>query len=315
MSLEDRVLFVDKPRGVTSFGVVRQIRKAARIQKIGHCGSLDPLATGLLAICTGVGTRVTGVLMDRPKEYLGRVRFGRSTDSYDADGRVVAESPVTALPLEELRAALRSFEGEIEQRPPMVSAVKHAGERLYEIARRGEEVERVARRVMVYSIEAVDYGAEHVDLRIRCGRGCYIRSIAHDLGERLGIPSHLEALRRTALGDVRVEAAIPLAALLEALADGTPIGRGVRSLPAALEFLPPLFARPGFEAALQHGTQPGPQHVRELPQRSGLHRMFDAAGRNLLALVQAGGSAGAGPMRLECVFARPLAVREEADPT
>jgi len=219
------------------------------------------------------------------------------------------------LPLEELRAALRSFEGEIEQRPPMVSAVKHAGERLYEIARRGEEVERVARRVMVYSIEAVDYGAEHVDLRIRCGRGCYIRSIAHDLGERLGIPSHLEALRRTALGDVRVEAAIPLAALLEALADGTPIGRGVRSLPAALDFLPPLFARPGFEAALQHGTQPGPQHVRELPQRGGLHRMFDAAGRNLLALVQAGGSDGAGPMRLECVFARPLAVREEADST
>jgi len=315
MSLDDRVVFVDKPRGVTSFGVVRQIRKAARIQKIGHCGSLDPLATGLLAICTGVATRVTSVLMNQPKVYFGRVRFGRATDSYDADGRVVAEAPVPSLTEADLQAALRTFEGEIEQRPPMVSAVKHAGERLYEIARRGEEVERVARRVMVYAIDLVDHGAEHADVRICCGRGCYVRSIAHELGERLGMPAHLETLRRTALGTVQVEAAIRLDDLLEALASGNPIPRGVRPLASALDFLPALSVRAGFEAALRHGTQPGPQHLRDAPRQSGLHRVFDAGGSTLLALAQVAGRDGSGPVRLECVFARPLDAHPESDPS
>ncbi len=315
MSLDDRVVFVDKPRGVTSFGVVRQIRKATRIQKIGHCGSLDPLATGLLAVCTGVATRVTSVLMNQPKVYLGRVRFGRATDSYDADGRVVAEAAVPALSVADLQAALRTFEGEIEQCPPMVSAVKHAGERLYEIARRGEEVERAPRRVMVYEIELVDHGAEHADVRIRCGRGCYVRSIAHELGERLGVPAHLEMLRRTALGAVRVESAIRLDELLEALASGNPIPRGVVPLASALDFLPALFVRVGFEAALRHGTQPGPQHLRDAPRQSGLHRIFDAGGNTLLALAQVEGRDGSGPVRLECVFARPLTANLEADPS
>jgi tRNA pseudouridine55 synthase len=314
MGLEDRVLFVDKPRGVTSFGVVRQIRKAARVAKIGHCGSLDPLATGLLAICTGLATRVTGILMDQPKEYLGRVRFGRATDSYDADGRTVSERAVESLPLDALRTALRGLEGEIEQRPPMVSAVKHAGERLYEIARRGEEVERAPRRVVVHAIEMVDHGADYADLRIRCGRGCYVRSIAHDLGERLGIPSHLEALRRTALGGVRVEDALRLDALLEALVRGEPPARGVQSLPAALGFLPALSARPGFEAALRHGTQPGLKNLREAPRQPGLHRLFDASGRSLLALVRVERADGLAAMRLECVFARPLEAGAETDP-
>jgi len=299
---------------VTSFGVVRQIRKATGIRKIGHCGSLDPLATGLLAVCTGMATRVTGVLMNQPKVYLGRVRFGRATDTYDADGRVVAEAPVPSLSPADLKAALRAFEGEIEQRPPMVSAVKHGGERLYEIARRGEEVERLPRRVMVYAIELVDYGAEHADVRIRCGRGCYVRSIAHELGERLGVPAHLETLRRTSLGAIQVESAVRLDDLLSALASGNPIARGVRPLASVLDFLPALFVRPGFETPLRHGTQPSPQHLRDAPRQGGLHRIFDAGGRSLLALARVAGRDGSGPVRLECVFARPLDAQVETDP-
>jgi tRNA pseudouridine55 synthase len=189
----------------------------------------------------------------------------------------------------------------------MVSAVTRAGN--MQIARR--EVERVPPGDGVRD-RLVDHGAEHADLRIRCGRGCYVRSIAHELGERLGVPAHLETLRRTALGAIQVESAIRLDELLEAVASGQPIPRGVRPLASALDFLPALFVRDGFEAALRHGTQPGPQHLRDGAQKPRLHRVFDAGGRMLLALRR--WRARAWPVRLECVFARsivPPAVRRE----
>src|SRR2546425_434587 len=167
MKLEDRVLLVDKEPGATSFAVVRRVRRIGRLQKAGHCGSLDPLATGLLIVCTGAGTRLTSIFMELAKEYQARVRFGRATDTYDAEGRVTQEAPLPPLDAELLRGGLRCFEGEIEQTPPMHSAVRVQGRRLYELAREGLEVERLARRVVVHEIALTDLGAEYADIRVK----------------------------------------------------------------------------------------------------------------------------------------------------
>jgi tRNA pseudouridine55 synthase len=338
MQLDDRVVLVDKDPGLTSFAVVRRLRRLGRLQKAGHCGSLDPLATGLLLVCTGVGTRITSVFMELPKEYQARVRFGRSTDTYDAEGRITQEGPVPPLGDETLRAALRTFEGEIEQKPPMHSAVKVGGKRLYELARAGQEVERVARPVMVHEITLVDRGAEHADIRVRCGKGCYVRSIAHELGEKLGVPAHLEALRRVASGPFRVEGAVKLAALEAVLAgtraedvaragagsehDGKAAAhdrdpdlrarcaRAVLTIPLALEVLPALHLRATFEARLLHGVQPAPGTLREAPRTEGLHRLMSEDGARLLALTRVHTGQGLARVELERVFDPPLAAVE-----
>jgi tRNA pseudouridine55 synthase len=319
MQLDNRVVLVDKPQGVTSFAAVRSLRRLSQVKKAGHCGSLDPLATGLLVLCTGVATRVTSFFVDLPKEYHARVRFGRATDSYDADGRTTLAAPVPALSEQVLRQALGRFEGEIDQVPPMVSALKVQGRRLYELARRGEEIARAPRKVMIYGIEMVDLGAEHVDLRVRCGRGCYVRSIAHELGESVGVPAHLEALRRVAIGSFRVEQATTLAALQAALQPAerieTPPPRGVLSLVPALSFLPALHVRRAHEESLRHGVQPDLASLREAPRRSGPHLLLTEDDRWLLGLASAEGRMEMAQLRLLLIFQEPMPSHEtEADP-
>jgi tRNA pseudouridine55 synthase len=317
MRLDDRILLLDKPSGLTSFAAVRTVRRLARVQRIGHSGSLDPLATGLLVLCTGAATRVASLFVELPKEYHARVRFGRATDSYDADGTTTAEAPVPALDRERVLEAMRAFEGEIDQRPPMVSALKVQGKRLYELARRGQEIERAPRKVMVYAIDLVDLGPEHLDLRVRSGRGCYVRSIAHELGERLGVPAHLEALRRAAVGDFRIERAASLDTVRAALGDGdcapdagaaAQLENALLSVPAALGFLPALHVRRSFESALRNGVQPGPQALREMPRRPGRHLLLSDDGRRLLGLAEVEGDNRVGAMRLGLVFQSALAV-------
>jgi tRNA pseudouridine55 synthase len=300
MRLDDRVLLLDKPAGLTSFGAVRRLRRAAELDKAGHSGSLDPLATGLLVVCTGVATRVASLFVELPKIYEARVRFGRATDSYDADGVTVATSPVPPLARGAVESALADFVGDIEQRPPMVSAVKVQGQRLYELARRGVEVERAPRRVTVHELQLESLGVEHADLRIRCGRGCYVRSIAHELGEKLGVPAHLEALRRAAVGRFEVRRAASLASF-EAL-EG--LDAAVLTVPEALEHLPALQVRASYEASIRNGVQPGPQALLALPQQAGLHRLLSGDGRRLLGLAAVASRAGA--VRLSIVFATPL---------
>ncbi len=310
MHYDDRVFLIDKPHGLTSFGAVRRLRRAARVKKAGHCGSLDPNATGLLVLCSGVATRLAGLFVDLPKEYEGRVRFGRATDSYDADGAVTATAPVPPLQVETVAAALRRFEGAIEQIPPMVSALKHGGRRLYELAREGLEVERAPRRVMVYALELRDLGAEHADIRVRCGRGCYVRSLAHDLGTQLGILAHLESLRRTAVGPFRVGAAAALDSLEAALAakeaEGAALPAGVLSLPQALEVFPALAVRAPFEAALLHGAQPESRFLVDVPRAPGPHRLLSSDGKRLLAVAQVEGRMQFARVRLQRVFPEPL---------
>ncbi len=313
MNLDDRVILIDKPPGITSFGAVKRVRSLGRLDKVGHCGSLDPLATGLLIVCTGLGTRVSSLFVDQPKEYLGRVRFGRATDTYDADGRVTEEAPVPDIDAATLRAALGAFEGEIHQVPPMVSALKVGGRRLYEMARNGEEIDRIARPVRVYGIDVLELGDGFADLRVRCGRGCYVRSIAHDLGRALGVPAHLEALRRLAIGGLHVDHALSLEQLAAmAAGDAKWPAESVLSLARALDFLPAVHVRSDFETRVQNGSQPSAQALVDLPQAAGLHRVLSGDGRRMLALAR--NEAPRAPLRLDLVFHTPLAVEPEASP-
>lgn len=315
MRLDDHVFLIDKPRGTSSFAAVRQLRRIARLPRVGHCGSLDPLATGLLILCTGAATRVTSLFMDLPKEYWARIVFGSSTDSYDADGRVTQEAPVPPLEAETIGAALRHFEGEIDQVPPMVSALKVGGRRLYELARRGEEIERAPRRVVVYALDLVDLGAEHADVRVQCGRGCYVRSLAHDLGQRLGIPAHLGSLRRGGIGPFRVQGAGRLESLEEWIDRGAPATEarrlGVRTLGEALSFLPALHLRRARETPVRNGVQPAIGFMRDAPKAAGTHVLLDEDGQRLIGLVEVEGRVEMPRLQLARIFQEPIAT---ADP-
>ena len=314
MAFDDRVILIDKERGLTSFAAVRHVRRATSLEKVGHCGSLDPNATGLLILCTGVATRISSLFVDQPKRYQARVRFGRSTDTYDADGSVVRQAEVPRLNAEDVRQALQRFEGAIEQTPPMVSALKHQGRRLYELAREGREVERPARRVMVYEIVLRELGDDYADIHVHCGRGCYVRSLAHDLGEVLGVPAHLEALRRTAIGPFHVRDALELDVLSRAVQAPVTlpeVAAAVLSLPSALQLFPALHLRERHETAVRNGMQPEGRFLLKLPARSGPHRLLSEDGRRLLAVTEVDGRQQFAQLRLLRVFPEPLPTESE----
>lgn len=204
------ILLVDKPSGMTSHDVVDRIRRAAGMRRIGHTGTLDPAATGLLILCLGEATRLSDFLIGLDKVYEGDMRFGLVTDSYDLDGKVLEERPVPDLSEAEIQKAFDRFTGDILQVPPMVSAVKVGGERLYKLARRGEVVEREPRPVSIREFVLLGYEPPVARFRIRCTRGTYARTLCYDVGEALGCGATLAALRRTAVGHHRVEDALPV---------------------------------------------------------------------------------------------------------
>ena len=200
-------LVVDKPGGITSNAVVARVRRVTGIKKVGHAGTLDPLATGAMVVAVGPVTRLIRFIQEQPKEYLATAQFGVATDTLDADGAVLEREPMRFTETE-LRAAATRFVGTIHQIPPMVSALKHQGRRLYELARRGEVVEREARPVEVFELEILSVGPEPypvVDFRVVCGKGTYVRSLAADMAAVLGGSAHLTALRRTRIGSLRVD--------------------------------------------------------------------------------------------------------------
>lgn len=211
----DGALLIDKPSGPTSHDVVDAIRRKFGIKKVGHCGTLDPNATGLLIIVLGRGTKLSEKLMSDDKVYEGTIKFGEATDSYDADGELTASLPVPPLTLTELNEAAATFVGDLMQKPPMVSAVKKGGVPLYKLARKGLEVEREARLIHVYSFRFTSYDEPVGQFSVACTKGTYVRSLAHDLGEKLGCGAHLATLRRTVSGKFDVTTALPLAAILK----------------------------------------------------------------------------------------------------
>ncbi len=199
------ILNINKPVGWTSFDVVKKIRGQLNIKKVGHAGTLDPFATGVLLICTGRATKKVEDLMNLKKEYIARIEFGKTTDSYDLTGTILSERSADNLELENINQVIKQFHGEIYQTPPMYSAVKVNGERLYKLARRGEVVERKPRKIRIYQTDVIDFRNPVLKLRIVCSRGTYIRALANDMGEILGCGGYLTALTRTRIGDYKLE--------------------------------------------------------------------------------------------------------------
>ena len=215
------ILNIDKPYGMTSMEVVRRIKRASGIRRVGHGGTLDPIATGVIPVCVGRATRLMEYVIGGPKEYLGEVTLGVSTDTYDAMGEVTSERDASTVNADSVRDVLPRFEGRIEQVPPMYSALKKDGRRLYDLARDGIEVEREARPMVVYHIELEDWTPPVASVRVRCGRGFYMRSLAHDIGEMLGCGGHLKSLVRLATGPFQLEDAVALEDAQQSFEDAT----------------------------------------------------------------------------------------------
>ena len=201
---------MDKPAGISSNDVVQQAKRLFGAQKVGHTGSLDPLATGVLPLCFGEATKFSQYLLDANKTYWTRIRLGVSTETGDADGEVIAQVDATAITQTQVSDALETFVGEIEQIPSMYSALKHQGQPLYKLARQGIEVERAPRTVTIYSAELLQFAEAYIELRVHCSKGTYIRSLAEDLGAALGCGGHVSALRRLAAGPYAEAQAVTL---------------------------------------------------------------------------------------------------------
>jgi tRNA pseudouridine55 synthase len=211
----DGALLVDKPAGPTSHDIVDTIRDMFRLKKVGHCGTLDPGATGLLIMVLGHATKLSERFMASDKVYEGAIKFGETTDSYDAAGQVLATQPVPPLSVEQLNAEAAKFEGDQMQLPPMVSAVKKDGVPLYKLARKGIEVERKERLVHIYRFRFTDCETPLAWFRVACTKGTYVRTLAFDLGNRLGCGAHLKHLRRTASGQFDVAQATPFEQIVQ----------------------------------------------------------------------------------------------------
>lgn len=274
----DYVLPVDKPEGPTSHDVVDGARRALGTRKIGHTGTLDPFASGLLILCVGRATRLAEYLSGLDKEYEAVARLGISTDTLDRDGDVVSTSDGwRGLSEQAVVEAVRSFEGEIEQTPPQFSAKKVDGEPMHRRARRGERVTLSACAVTIHSIELVGMELPDVRLQVRCSSGTYIRSLARDLGHALGVGGHLTALRRTSIGEIGVESAVSVSEL----AEPTAVGRARIELLDALRHLPSVSVDDAEALRLAHG-----QKLRVAPPPlEGL--VVVASGNRLVAIAEA----------------------------
>jgi tRNA pseudouridine55 synthase len=205
----DGVLPIDKASGMTSHDVVAIARKVLNTKKIGHCGTLDPMATGLLLLTLGKGTKIQDLLMSEDKEYVGTLKLGEVTDSQDADGEIISSHPVPELSDADLDAAFAKYDGDFYQTPPMVSAIKKDGVALYKLARQGKTVEREPRFVHIYAHQILGKRLPEIDFRVVCSKGFYVRTYAHDIGHDLGCGAHLNALRRTKSGRFDVDMSFP----------------------------------------------------------------------------------------------------------
>lgn len=207
---EGKILSLNKPEDWTSFDVVNKIRRMTGIKKVGHAGTLDPFATGVLLICLGPATKKSAALMNLPKEYLAEIALGKETDTLDRTGKVVSEAPIPELTVEEIEGVLQTFVGDIEQEIPAYSAAKHKGQRLYKLARKGKEVPQLFKQVAIYEIELLDWGKDFLKIRALCSRGTYVRTLARDIAKRLHTAGHLRTLVRTRIGDYKIEDALTI---------------------------------------------------------------------------------------------------------
>jgi tRNA pseudouridine55 synthase len=269
------LLLLDKDGGLSSNAAVQRAKRLFQAAKVGHTGSLDPIATGVLPLCFGEATKLSGFLLDTDKGYRVRVRLGRTTTTADIEGETVSERAVPALTAESVETVLRQFRGEQLQIPPMYSALKHQGQRLYALARQGREIEREPRAVTIYRLDLLEFGPDWLDLDVHCSKGTYIRSLAVDIGERLGCGGHVEILRRTAVGRFRLDACLTLEQL-EEMAEAERLGR-LLPMDAMVEGLPAVHLTPEQSDRFLHG-----QALQfDQSQPGDLLRVYDGHGRFL----------------------------------
>jgi tRNA pseudouridine55 synthase len=284
--MTDGFLVVDKPAGVTSFSIVSLVRRLTGVRRVGHAGTLDPIATGVLPVAVGVATRLIEYLDDSVKVYEAAVRLGVETDTYDADGQVVAERDAAAITAPDVEAALRRFVGEIEQVPPRFSALKVAGKPMYRYAREGATVEVRPRRVRIDAVELRRFEGGVAHLTVRCGPGTYIRSLAHDLGAALGCGAHLAALRRTCSAGFSIDDAVTPDALRAAASEGR-LGDLMLAPDRAVERYDALLLGADSAQRLRHGRTLLAPPVR-VPRTGDICRAYSFEGA-FLGVVRFGG--------------------------
>ena len=277
-------LMVDKDGGWTSHDVVAKVRRLTGFKKAGHAGTLDPMATGLVVVGLGRATRLLRFVQDLPKEYVARVAFGIATDTLDADGAILSREPMP-VSVEEVEGVLSRFTGTIMQVPPMVSALRVDGRRLYELAREGQVVDRPPRQVHVHELEVVDFAPgeyPEATIRVVCGKGTYIRSLADDIAQALGGRAHLAALRRTRSGSIDVESQGSRVADLEQAADEDRLQNLIVSPALGLADIPSVAVEAATAESVLHGVQlPGSVFAAGVP--GDMFRVLDRAG-DLLAI-------------------------------
>jgi tRNA pseudouridine55 synthase len=249
----DIIIAINKPKDITSQDAVTKVKRILKIKKAGHTGTLDPLATGLLMICVNKGTRLASYFSDLDKEYKAVMKLGESTDTQDACGQVVKHHNVADIDRTLLERTLNSFQRRILQEPPMYSALKHKGKALYSYARKGIVIERKPREVTIKSIELEDCNLPFVTFRTACSKGTYIRTLCHDMGEKLGTGAHLHELERTAIGQFNVRDAITLEEL-KAISEGEQIVKGIYTLDEALSWLPEFNLKGSMLHGIIHGN-------------------------------------------------------------
>jgi len=277
------ILLFDKPQGLSSNQALQRVRRLYNARKAGHTGSLDPLATGLLPICFGEATKIAGYLLGSRKAYEAGLRLGSTTTTDDAEGEVVSTRPVPSLTDAQIEAALVPLRGRITQTPPAYSAIKQGGVALYKRARRGEDVQVPTREVEIFRLDLLGHDADCIRLHVECGSGTYIRSIARDLGERLGCGAHLTSLRRTWVDPFRQPKMYGLPQLEQELDNGglAALDALMPPLESALDALPALHVAPEQELALRQGKRIGQAALGATP----LCRALDSLNR-LVALVE-----------------------------
>ena len=289
----DGLLLLDKPAGISSNAALQRARRLLRAEKGGHTGALDPLATGMLPLCFGEATKIAGRLLDNDKAYLATIKLGQTTDTDDADGKVLRERGVPELTQDLLQSALQAFVGSIRQVPPIYSALKQGGEALYEKARRGEEIEIAARDVRVDCIELLAQRGNEIDIEVQCGSGTYIRSLARDLGEALGCGGHVAALRRLWVAPFRGHRMFSLEELEALAAEGeAALEAACLPLAAALADWPRLQLDASQAARLRQG-----QRLGGMPAVPAEYAGFDPDGLPI-GLLQLGEDGVLRPLRL-----------------
>jgi tRNA pseudouridine55 synthase len=241
----DAILNINKPPGMTSFAVVSRVRRLLNIKKAGHAGTLDPMAVGVLLVVTGRATRLSQFLMGRPKEYLAAIKLGIETDTCDLEGQIIRQCEVPGLDRESVALVLSKFVGDIKQIPPAFSAIKIDGQPAYKKARKGVAVEIPERQVRVDAIDLIGFAGDEITIKVRCSKGTYVRSLARDIGQRIGSYGTLAALTRTAVGEFRLEQSLELEGITEQ--DGVSMDR-------ALDFMPEVIIDPDSYQRIKHGN-------------------------------------------------------------